>query len=86
MTKPEAAKLVKRLSQCFSNPIWPLETIRAYAEEILMLDFARTERAVTALIRTSKFRPSIAEIHNYVKGIGRNPSSDDLPEDRPWVG
>lgn len=62
MKASESAKLVMMLMAAFPNGKTSEATSKVYEEMLADLDFAAARRAVTNLIRTAKFLPTVAEI------------------------
>lgn len=62
MKRSEAAELVMMLMGAFPSGKTNESTSRLYEEMLADLDVTRARRAVTKLIRTAKFLPSISEI------------------------
>ncbi|HET7545167.1 MAG TPA: replicative helicase loader/inhibitor [Polyangiaceae bacterium] len=76
MTPAEAAKSVAVLAAAYPNARWATATIQVYEEMLGDLDFALVKRAISRLVCTSKFLPTIAEIReasaDFALGAGRN--------------
>lgn len=62
MTPAECATVVAALSAGFPNAAWPAATVAIYEAMLADLEVDVARNAIARLIRTSKFRPTIAEI------------------------
>lgn len=62
MTAEEVSKLVAVLAANYPTAKLTRDNIRAYEFALADLDYQLAQRAVTNIVRTSKFFPSIAEI------------------------
>lgn len=62
MTKAEAYRVVAMIQGAWPRPPLPDGTGEVYAMSLADLDFERTKAAVTRLVQTSRFLPTVAEI------------------------
>lgn len=73
MTRSEAAKLVAVLAQAWPRSPVSVETSKVYEGALMDLSHAEAEAAVSLLLRTSKFLPTIAEIRTAAVDLRRGP-------------
>jgi hypothetical protein len=92
MTRDDAVTIVTMLVHSWPGPAWEAEKLEAYVNAILPLDAAITTRALGRAVNELKFRPSIAELREFIQ-IERRLSEPDearfvLPDKPPkpqWV-
>jgi hypothetical protein len=82
MTKSEVAGLVAILMAFYPNARVPDGTIAAYEMFMLDLDHERAQKAVKAVVRSSKFFPTIAEIVAAYEG---EKATEEIPYHRRFA-
>lgn len=92
MTREQSLLIVERIINLFPGPTWEVAKLDAYATAIGGLDADVTMRAVERAVREIKFRPSIAELLEFVRIeraiSGREEAVYITPEHTPlpmWV-
>src|SRR6185369_4442715 len=78
MTPAEAAKSVAVLAAAYPNARWAAATIQVYEEMLGDLDFQLVKRAISRLVCTSKFLPTIAEIREASADLSLGPSRSPI--------
>ena len=94
MNREESLTIVGMILDCWQGGDWTKEQMDAYARAIEDLDAEMTVHAIAAAVKESRFRPSVAELREYVKleKVKRAVQPEewrDLPPERPpkpkWV-
>ena len=67
MTRDEAITVVGMIVNSWPGPAWEADRLSAYVAAIEPLDAAITTRAVGRAVNELKYRPSIAELREFVR-------------------
>lgn len=67
MTRDDSLTIVNLIVDSWPGPVWETERIDAYARAIEPLDAEITTLAVARAVREIKFRPSVAELREFVR-------------------
>jgi hypothetical protein len=92
MTRDDAVTITAMVVNSWPGPVWEVERMEAYIDALLPLDAAVTTNAVARAVSQLKYRPSIAELREFVR-IERSLSAEEeirfMPSEMPlkptWV-
>lgn len=79
MTRAEAIEVVEMVVNSWPGPAWEADRLEAYVNAIISLDAAVTVRALSHAVQKLKYRPSVAELREFVQ-IERRLSDDQVLE------
>jgi hypothetical protein len=82
MTREDAITIVEFIVNSWPGPDWEPERLNAYVNAILPLDAEATTKAVAKAVEKLKFRPSVAELREFVR-MERQPSERELADYMP---
>lgn len=92
MTRDEAVTVVSMIVNSWPGAVWETAKLDAYVEAILPLDAALTTLAVASAVQKLKYRPSIAELREFIQIERRLSEADeahyilpDAPAKPKWV-
>ncbi len=92
MTRDDAVTIVSMIVYGWPGAAWEAERMEAYVDAIMPLDAAITSRAVGRARNELKYRPSVAELREFVQIERRLSESEearyvlpDRPEQPDWV-
>lgn len=87
MTRDEAVEVTSMVVNSWPGAAWESERLEAYVNALLPLDAALTTRALGKAVRKLKYRPSIAELHEFIQ-LERRLSDNDvlryMPIEKPY--
>lgn len=92
MTRDDAITITAMVVNSWPGAVWETERMEAYVESLLPLDAATTTKAVARAVHQLKYRPSIAELREFVR-IERALSAEEeirfmpteMPQKPAWV-
>ncbi len=67
MSRDDAATIVAMIVHGWPGPVWEAERLEAYVQGIISWDAAITTRALARARNALKYRPSIAELREFVQ-------------------
>lgn len=92
MNRDESLTIVAMIVSSWPGKDWDSATCDAYAHNIESLDAEHTTNAVAAAVKTMRYRPSIADLREFVRIQTRLSEPDEarfMPVDKPlkplWV-
>ena len=83
MTRPEAITVVEMIVHGWPGPAWEVPRMEAYIDSFLPLDAKVTTQAVLRARNTLRYRPSIAELREFIHIEQRLAEPDEPAERRP---
>jgi hypothetical protein len=83
VTRDDAVTIVSMIVHGWPGPNWEPERLEAYVDAIMPLDAAITSRAVGQARNKLKYRPSIAELREFIQ-IERRLSESEESNFIPW--
>jgi hypothetical protein len=82
VTREDAITIVEFIVNSWPGSDWEPERLTAYVNAILPLDAEATTKAVAKAVQKLKFRPSVAELREFVR-MERQPSERELADYMP---
>ena len=76
MKRDEAVTVVAMIVNSWPGPDWDTERLAAYVDRLLPLDARNTTLAVERAVRKLKYRPSVAELLEFVRIVEREQIPD----------
>lgn len=66
MTREESITIVAMIANSWPGAAWEAERLDAYAQALIGYDAALTTRAVALAVKELKYRPSVAELREFI--------------------